>query len=262
MPHYLRMGEVPPKRHTVFENPKGGIYREEVFGTEGFEGVESILYHIRAPTDVTELKGAETLTATPWKPAQHRHHHLRAAKVAADGDAMSARRLLAFHDECRVSIVTPTAGMQAFFRNATADELWFVQAGAGHFESVFGKLPFREGDYVSVPRGTTYRIPDVAGARFLLIESPGPITFPAKYVNKAGQFLENAPYCERDLHGPTELITRDEEGSFEVRVRTWDEVSTVVMPHHPFDVVGWDGCNYPFTFNIWDFEPITGRIHQ
>ncbi|MDX1611565.1 MAG: homogentisate 1,2-dioxygenase [Candidatus Thermoplasmatota archaeon] len=262
MPPYMQIGQVPPKRHTQFRKEDGSLYREEVFGTEGFEGVESILYHEHEPTKVSKLKGSREMGTKAWRPKQHRHHHLRLGKVDAGGDFVEARRPVATSEECTLSVIKPTEGMTGFFRNATADELFFVKQGEGHFETVFGKLPYRAGDYVHMPRGTTYRLPGGDGQTFLLIESPGPITFPDKYLNKYGQFLEHSPYCERDLHGPTELIQSDEEGPFEIHVKTWDEVSVLEVPHSPLDVVGWDGYNYPFTFNIEDFEPITGRIHQ
>ncbi len=261
MPYYVEMGEIPPKRHTQFRQPDGSLYREEVFGTEGFEGVQSILYHLRAPTDVQELKGTQPATTGAWSPGQHRHHHLRLGKVGGAGDLVDARRIVATSDELNVGIVAPTEPMERFFRNATADELWFVKEGEGTLETVFGRLPFEEGDYVMIPRGTTYRLPS-SGQRFLLMESPGPLTFPEEYRNDHGQFVESSPLCERDIHPPTELITEDAEGSYEVLVKTWDEVGVLEVPHHPLDVVGWDGCNYPFTFSIHDFEPITGRIHQ
>ncbi len=262
MPPYKQMGTIPPKRHTVFRDKDGELYREEVFGTEGFEGVQSILYHIHPPTAVTGLKGKRDVAPEQWSPSEHRHHHLQAGKVETTGDAIEARRVLMFSATCRVSVCNPTEPTEAFFRNGGADELWFVRQGEGKIDTVFGEIYYKEGDYIHIPRGTTYRFRRGQGHRFLLIESHEPITFPGKYVNQWGQFMEHAPYCERDLHGPRKLEPVDEQGPFELQLKMGDEISTYELQFHPFDVVGWDGCNYPFTFNISDFEPITGRIHQ
>ncbi len=262
MPPYMTMGQVPPKRHTEFRSEDGKLYREEVFGTEGFEGVESILYHHHPPTEVNELLGSRGVAPEPWEPEQHRHHHLRCGKIGGGGDAIDARRVVLFNDEVRLAMVVPDQPMERFFRNGGADELWFVREGEGYLDTVFGEVYYREGDYVHVPRGTTYRFRDATGHKFYLIESSDPIHIPHEFTNRWGQLLEGAPYSERDLHGPKDLITRDEEGAFELDVKIDDHISTYELDNHPFDVVGWDGYNYPFTFNISDYEPITGKIHQ
>lgn len=262
MPHYMRMGEVPPKRHTQFRKDDGSLYKEEVFGTEGFDGVESILYHHHAPTRFKEVKGRKDVAPKLWDVGEYRHHHLRCGKVDSSGDPIEARRVVAVSDNCNLIVSTPTETTDAFFRNGGADELWFVREGSGVLETVFGLLPYRQGDYIHIPRGTTYRFRDPVGDAFFMMESPGPIGFPDKYRNADGQFVEHSPYCERDIHGPSELITIDEEGTFTIHLKMDDEVTTFTTEAHPFDVVGWDGYNYPFTFNISDFEPITGRIHQ
>lgn len=262
MPHYMRMGEVPPKRHTQFRKEDGSLYKEEVFGTEGFEGVESILYHHHAPTRFKEVQGRKDVRPKLWDVGEYRHHHLRCGKVDSSGDPIEARRVVAVSDNCNLVVSTPTDTTDDLFRNGGADELWFVREGGGVLETVFGLLPYRQGDYIHIPRGTTYRFRDPVGDAFFMMESPGPIGFPDHYRNADGQFVEHSPYCERDLHGPSELITIDEEGEFTVHLKMDDEVTTFTTETHPFDVVGWDGYNYPFTFNISDYEPITGKIHQ
>ncbi len=262
MPPYNKMGEVPPKRHTEFRTEEGQLLREEVFGTEGFEGVESILYHHHAPTEVNDLLGSRNVAPEAWEPEQHRHHHFRCGKIGGTGDAIDARRVVLFNDEANLAMVNPDEPMDRFFRNGGADELWFVREGEGYLDTVFGEVYYREGDYLHVPRGTTYRFRNATGHKFYLIETTDPIRVPKTFVNEWGQLVEGAPYSERDLHGPKNLITNNEEGSFELDVKIDDTISTYDLGNHPFDVVGWDGYNYPFTFNISDYEPITGKIHQ
>jgi homogentisate 1,2-dioxygenase len=263
MPIYRRLGEVPPKRHTQFRRPDGQLYAEELFGTQGFAGVSSLLYHYHPPTRVTEFHPAGTCAPEAWPQATHRHHHLRTAGVESHGDPITARRVLLFNADVAIGVAAPDAPMGYFYRNARADEILFVHAGTGVLRSVFGNLPFRAHDYLVIPRGTTYRLDLDAGPhRFLFVESNGPVEIPRRYRNDLGQLLEHAPYCERDLRAPTELETHTEAGDFEVRVKVGDRLMAYCYAHHPCDVVGWDGYLYPWALSIDDFEPITGRIHQ
>ena len=152
--------------------------------------------------------------------------------------------------------------MDGFFRNGEGDEVIFVHEGKGTLETIFGDVPYGEGDYIVIPRGTTYRFRAEGEQRYLIFESPGLIEIPRRYRNEYGQLLEHAPFYHRDIHPPTELHTHRDQGEFEVTVRIRDGYQTYVLDYHPFDVVGWDGYVYPWTFNINDFEPITGRIHM
>jgi homogentisate 1,2-dioxygenase len=95
-----------------------------------------------------------------------------------------------------------------------------------------------------------------------VFESPGLIEIPRRYRNHYGQLLEHAPYYTRDIHPPTELHTHRDRDDHVVTVRVKDGHQRYVLDYHPFDVVGWDGYVYPWTFSIHDFEPITGRIHM
>jgi len=262
MPPYKQMGEVPPKRHTAFRTEDGKLLREEVFGTEGFEGVESILYHHHPPTEVNELKGSRDVAPETWEPEQHRHHHFRCGKLGGDGDPIDARKVVMYNDEANLAMVNPTEDQDRFLRNGIADELWFVREGEGYLDTVFGEVYYKSGDYIYVPRGTTYKFRNPANHEFYLIESEDPIRIPDGFLNDRGQLVEGAPYSERDLHGPKSLITKNREGEFELDVKLGSQISTYELDNHPFDVVGWDGYNYPFTFNISDYEPITGKIHQ
>jgi homogentisate 1,2-dioxygenase len=264
MPSYQSLGQVPPKRHTQFRKPDGSLYSEELFGEEGFSGVYSLLYHQYPPTRVTRIARHGADCREEWQQETHRHHHLKTAGVAPGGDAIEARRLLMYNADCTIAVARPTAAMGYYYRNAEADELLFVHEGSGTLETIFGNLPYREGDYLLLPRGTTYRVVAAPGEqRFLVVEAyGGPIQPPHRYRNAFGQLLEHSPYCERDLHAPTELPLHDERGEFEVRVKVNGEVMAYTFDFHPLDLVGWDGFLYPYRFNIADFEPITGRVHQ
>src|SRR5919205_637323 len=226
MPFYQRLGEVPRKRHIQFRE-NGTLLTEEVMGLEGFTGNESILYHLQSPCRVMKLDGFEEIERQEWVPDQHAHRHFKTFDVKPEGD-----------------------------------EVIFVHEGSGTLETIFGDLPYKEGDYVVVPRGTTYRFVPQGDQRYLVFESPGLIEIPRRYRNEYGQLLEHAPYYHRDIHPPTELHTHRERGEFQVKVRVRGGYQTYVLDYHPFDVVGWDGYVYPWTFSINDFEPITGRIHM
>lgn len=265
MPSYTCRGEVPHKRHTQFRRPDGGLYAEELFGEEGFSGVYSLLYHRYPPTRVSQIARVGAVAPREWPQEIHRHHHLLSKDVPGGGDAISGRRLLFYNADCTIAVVRPTEPMAYYYRNAQADELLFIHEGSGVLETTFGTLPYVEGDYLVVPRGTTWRAvaANDSAQRMLVVEAfGGPIQPPKRYRNEFGQLLEHSPYCERDLRGPTELPAHEERGMFEVHVRVNDQVMAYTYDFHPLDVVGWDGFLYPYAFSIHDFEPITGRVHQ
>jgi homogentisate 1,2-dioxygenase len=264
MTYYYRLGRVPRKRHTQFRQPDGSLYHEELVGIRGFTGIKSLLYHLYPPTQVHKilLEQVVTLEFEELGPLQHRH--LRTGKAAPGGDAIAARIPLMANADVYISVAQPTEPMSYWYRFAQGDEVIFIHDGSGILESQFGVLHYRPGDYLVIPTGVIWRIlPDADVAqRMLIIEVQGHIEPPARYLNRYGQFLEHAPYSERDLRLPETLIPHDEFGNFEVRVKARDRITTYVYHHHPLDVISWDGYLYPYAFNIADFEPVTGRIHQ
>jgi homogentisate 1,2-dioxygenase len=273
MPSYQSLGQVPHKRHTQFRKPDGTLYSEELFGEEGFSGVYSLLYHQYPPTRVTAIARHGAVCRQEWPQETHRHHHLKTLGAEPGGDPIESRRLLMYNNDCAISIARPTEPMAYFYRNAQADELLFIHAGQGTLETTFGLMPYHTGDYLVIPRGTTWRLSPTAGEerssasppaqRILVVEAfGGPIQPPKRYRNEFGQLLEHSPYCERDLRPPTELPVHEARGEYQVRVKVNDEVMTYTFDFHPLDLVGWDGYLYPYAFNIEDFEPITGRVHQ
>jgi homogentisate 1,2-dioxygenase len=264
MPSYRQLGKLPQKRHTQFRKPDGALYSEELFGEEGFSGCFSLLYHQHPPTRVSGIARYGAVEREEWPQETHRHHHLRTKRLEPGGDAISGRRLLMYNSDCAISVAEPTEQMDYFYRNAMGDEVLFVHHGEGALETTFGTLPYHDGDYLVIPRGTTWRAQPSGGEqRMLVIEGfGGPIQPPKRYRNEFGQLLEHAPYSERDLRVPTELPLHDERGEYQVRIKVNGEVMTYTFDYHPLDLVGWDGYLYPYAFNIADFEPITGRVHQ
>lgn len=263
MPIYHSLGQIPPKRHTQFRKPDGSLYVEEVFGTHGFSGNESILYHLNSPARITGVTFEPIPAPEVWQPQGQHHHHLKTGDIPAGGDAVSGRVCLLFNDDVTWSLSRPTEPMPASYRNGIADELYFIHEGTGTLRSVFGALPYGPGDYLLVPRGTTYRLDlHPVPQRHLVIESFGQLETPKRYRNAYGQLMEHAPFTQRDIRRPAALETHDERGDFEVRLRLRDGVTCYKIDYHPFDVVGWDGYVYPWALNIADFEPITGRVHQ
>jgi homogentisate 1,2-dioxygenase len=265
-PSYHRLGEVPPKRHVAFRAPDGRLYEEEVVGLEGFGGRYSILYHRYAPTRVSKVVEADPIPAPPTASVDTtlRHHLLRTAGTThADGDELANRTVVLWNDDVRLAVSTFGAEPSRVTRNGGADELHFVHEGGGRFESVFGGLDYRAGDYVVIPKGTTHRWrPSQTTNRHLVIETPGAVRLPRRYQNGEGQLLEQAPYWERDFRPPTEPLTNDDPTPTDVWVRVGDRTAVYTLDHDPFDVVGWDGHLYPYAFSIHDFEPISGRQHQ
>ena len=263
MPSYLRLGQIPSKRHTQFRKPDGSLYHEEIFGTEAFSGVYSTLYHEHAPTSVSKIQKLRDIGVTEWRPETHRHHHIKTKNMETGHDAVEGRQPLFYNNDVFISSARPSESMQRFFRNAQGDELYFVHEGKGTLESVFGLLPYHEGDFIVVPRGTTYRLThDSKDNRLLIVESAGPIEVPQRYRNDYGQLVELAPFSDRDFRLPEKLVTHKDTGEHHVLMKIDNTLMSYVFNYHPLDVVGWDGYLYPWIFNINDFEPLTGRVHQ
>lgn len=264
MTYYYRMGEIPHKRHTQFRQPNGRLYHEEVMGIHGFAGIQSILYHLSPPTAVARIPAALPAQILYEEVGPLRPRHLRAAPVAEGGNAIDGRVPLMGNHDVVLYVGRPTEAMPFWYKFAHGDDIIFIHDGTGLLESQFGHLHYRPGDYLVIPTGVMWRLlPDEGVAqRMLFVESYGHVTPPKRYLNNYGQFLENAPYCERDIRTPEKLVTYDERGEFEVRVKARGAITQFIYNHHPLDVVGWDGHLWPFAFNIEDFEPITGRVHQ
>jgi homogentisate 1,2-dioxygenase len=271
MPHYRRSGEVPPKRHTQFRTPEGGLFYEELMGEEGFSSDSSLLYHRGIPSAIVDASPWELpdISTTPNAPLTPRHlklHDLFPGEDWKAVDAVTGRRLVLGNADVRISYVV-AGEASPLYRNAIGDECVYVESGAATVETVFGALPARQGDYVTLPRATTHRWVPIGEEplRLYAIEANSHIHPPSRYLSRFGQLLENAPYCERDLHAPAEpLLVEGTDVEVLVKHRGSRGITGTryVCPTHPFDVVGWDGCLYPFTFNVSDFEPITGRVHQ
>ncbi len=263
MPVYHTLGTIPHKRHTQFRKPDGSLYIEEVFGTHGFSGNESILYHINSPAGITGINWMPVQPPEVCQPRGQHHHLFKTGAVPEGGDPVTGRTCLLFNDDVTWSLSRPTEQMPYFYRNGVADELYFIHEGSGVLHSVFGDLRYGPADYLVIPRGTTYQMELGEGPqRHLVLESFGQIETPKRYRNPYGQLMEHAPFSQRDLRLPMDLKTHDERGEFETRLKLRDGTTCYHLDYHPFDVVGWDGYVYPWAFNISDFEPITGRIHQ
>ncbi len=264
MPYYTQRGQIPPKRHTQFRRPDGGLYTEEVVGAEGFHGLSAIAYHIHPPTRVERIEEAIPYDVEFVEKDFLRHRLRDGMNVQPDGDWLTGRRYIMGNSDVKLALCCPTDEMGVFYKNASCDELVFVHDGEGTLETMFGTLEFTQGDYVYVPRTVTHKwtFSGEQKPRLLVIESSSELRFPKRYRNEFGQLLEHSPYHERDVRPPAELVTHEEEGEFEVRIKKHGKLHRYIYTHHPFDVVGWDGHMYPYAISIHDFEPITGRVHQ
>lgn len=262
MPFYHRLGTIPRKRHIVFKGEGGAFHYEHLMGNKGFTGPASLMYHLRRPTCLREVRLRETLSWEADPDLRLRPRHLRLHRLPAGGSPTLDRRPVLFNRDVAVSFAQPDRRDEHFYRNAQGDELIFIAEGSGRLESTLGSLALRAGDYVVIPRGIIHRFALEGPARLLIIESAGAVETPHRYRNEFGQLLEHSPFCERDIRGPERLDTVDERGEFVVLTKQYNALHEVVMAHHPFDVVGWDGYYFPWAFNIGDFEPIVGSLHQ
>jgi len=264
MPQYHRLGQVPHKRHTQFRKPDGGLYSEQLFSTEGFSSHYSLLYHCHPPTEITRVDEPYSVAPRIAEEKMLKHRSFQGFEIRPVADYLASRKAVLVNSDCHISLAAPQQSMQDYFyKNADADELIFVHEGSGILHTQYGQLPFGYGDYLVIPRGTIYQIAFANSEnRLFIVESFSPIRFPKRYLSQYGQLMEHAPFCERDIRQPQDLVTIDQAGDFMIRIKKKGMMYPIHYGHHPFDVIGWDGCEYPFAFSIHDFEPITGRVHQ
>lgn len=264
MPIYHTLGQIPAKRHTVFRKPDGALYAEELVSTEGFSSMYSLVYHTHPPTIVKELGTPYSVEPKIAREKHLRHTSLLGFNIKPQKDYLESRKIVLVNSDLQISLAAPTESMTTYFyKNSQADEVLFIHKGSGTLKTGFGKIYFKYGDYIVVPRGTIYQIEfNDADNRLFIIESFSPIHFPKRYQNKYGQLMEHAPFCERDIVRPTDLETFDETGDFKVLIKKQGLIYPYTYGTHPFDFIGWDGYHYPWAFSIHDFEPITGRVHQ
>lgn len=263
MPHYHKAGSIPHKRHTQFRKPDGTLYSEELFSTEGFSNDYSLLYHTYAPTLIVKCDDPINIMPEIAEEKMLKHRSFEGFNVKPENDFLDSRKPILVNNDCHVVLASPKKGTQEYFyKNADADEMLFVHEGSGVLHTAYGELKFGYGDYLVIPRGCVYQINfDTDKNRLLIVESFSPLRFPKRYLSGNGQLLESSPFCERDIRVPENLQTIDEKGDFIIKTKKQGWLYGIHYGTHPFDLIGWDGCCYPFAFSIHDFEPITGRVH-
>ena len=264
MPIYHKLGEFPQKRHTQFEKPNGGLYYEQLFGTEGFHGHSSLLYHVHRPTQVKEILRSYSVEPKIAIDKNIKSLLFKGFELKPEDDFLDSRKAMLVNRDCIIGLAAPRKSLREYFyKNADADEMIFIHRGKGTLRTFMGNIPFEYGDYLIIPRGMIYQIDfETEDNRLFYVESIAPFYTPKRYKNASGQHLEHSPFCERDFKMPETIETYDEKGDFLIKIKKEGMMHEVVYATHPFDVVGWDGYNFPYGFSIHNFEPITGRVHQ
>jgi len=264
MPLYHKLGNIPPKRHTQFEKPTGGLYYEQLFGTEGFHGHSSLLYHVHRPTQLKEISNSYSVEPKIAIGKNLKSLLLKGFELKPEDDFLDSRKAMLVNRDCIIGLAAPRKSLTSYFyKNADADELIFIHKGKGKLRTMMGNIQFEYGDYLIIPRGMIYQIEfENEDNRLFYVESYAPFYTPKRYKNESGQHLEHSPFCERDFKLPTELETHDEKGNFTIKIKKEGMIHELIYATHPFDVIGWDGYNFPYGFSIHNFEPITGRVHQ
>jgi homogentisate 1,2-dioxygenase len=264
MPHYHTLGSIPHKRHTQFSKPDGGLYSEQLFSTEGFSKEYSLLYHCHPPTQIIKTEPEVDVSPKIAEEKMLKHRCFEGFNIKPEHDYLKSRKAVLVNNDCHIVLAAPQQSMtDYFYKNTDGDEMIFVHQGSGVVKTMYGNLTFSYGDYIMIPRGTIYQIHFTdSDNRLFIVESLSPLRYPKRYMSKYGQLMEHSPYCERDIRPPSQLETHDEKGDFLIRAKKKGMLYGLHYGTHPFDVVGWDGCCYPYIFSIHDFEPITGRVHQ
>lgn len=264
MPIYHKLGNIPQKRHVVFKSNSDKFYYEQLFGTEGFHGMSSLLYHVHRPTQVKEILKSYSVAPKIAIDKNIKALLLKGFEIKPTADFLESRKTLLINSDCAIGLAAPTKSQtEYFYKNADADEMLFIHKGKGVLKTMMGNIAFEYGDYLIIPRGMIYQIHfETSDNRLLFCESHAPYYTPKRYKNSQGQLLEHSPFCERDYKLPSEIETHDEKGDFVLKLKKEGMMHEIVYATHPFDVVGWDGYNFPWGFSIHNFEPITGRVHQ
>ena len=264
MPRYHKLGNIPAKRHTIYKNKKGAFYYEELFGTIGFDGMSSLIYHTHRPTQVKKIIKSYDVSPKIAVKNNMKSLMLKGFQIKSHDDYLKSRKCVLINNDCQIVLASPKKSLKSYYyKNTDSDEVIFIHKGSGKLRTFLGNIDFSYGDYLVIPRGVIYQIDfDTSDNRLFIVESKSPIYTPKRYRNWFGQLLEHSPYCERDIHPPYELETYDEKGEYMIKVKKQDTIHEYVYGAHPFSAVGWDGYNYPYKFSIHDFEPITGRVHQ
>ncbi|MBK6986290.1 MAG: homogentisate 1,2-dioxygenase [Bacteroidetes bacterium] len=264
MPIYHHLGNIPQKRHTVFKSPQGNFYYEQLFGTEGFNGHSTLSYHVHRSTQVKEILKSYSVQPKIAIDKNIKSLLLKGFEIKPTADFLESRKTILLNGDCQIGLAAPTESLtKYFYKNADADEMIFIHKGKGKLRTFLGNINFEYGDYLIIPRGMIYQIEfETIDNRLFYVESFAPYYTPKRYKSSSGQLLEHSPFCERDFKLPTELETYDEKGDFIIKIKKEGMIHEVVYATHPFDVVGWDGYNFPYGFSIHNFEPITGRVHQ
>ncbi|NVJ88057.1 MAG: homogentisate 1,2-dioxygenase [Flavobacteriaceae bacterium] len=264
MPFYHKLGNIPHKRHIQFRKKDGSLYYEQLFGTIGFDGMSTNSYHEKRPTMVKEIKQQYSVAPKVAKANNIQSYRFRGFQVKPENDYLESRKIVLTNSDCNIILAAPkNSTKEYFYKNTDADEVIFIHKGIGKLRTHLGNIDFKYGDYLVIPRGIIYKLDfDTSDNRLFIVESYHPVYTPKRYRNWFGQLLEHSPFCERDIRRPEELETYNQLGDFTIKVKKQNEIIEMVYASHPFDVVGYDGYNYPYAFSIHDFEPITGRIHQ
>ncbi|MCS7074205.1 MAG: homogentisate 1,2-dioxygenase, partial [Bacteroidia bacterium] len=263
MPYYQIRGQVPHKRHTVFRQPNGTLFHEELVSTEGFSSVYSLVYHHFPPTRILRIDEPASVMPEIAVEKNLRPRSILGFRVPPEDDFLKSRKPLLVNNDVFIEVAAPRNSMSYFYKNGDADEVIFIHIGSGVLKTAFGEIRFGYGDYLHIPRGVIYQLHfDSTDNRLLIIQSFSPVEFPKRYQNKYGQLLEHSPFCERDIRPPQNLQTFNEEGEFLIYIQKQKLLYPFYYANHPFDYIGWDGYFYPYAFSIHDFEPITGRVHQ
>lgn len=264
MPHYYKLGSIPHKRHTQFCKPNGELYSEQLFSTEGFSDDYALLYHCYPPTQIIKTEPQVDVSPQIAEEKMLKHRSLEGFNIKPAKDFLESRVPVLVNGDCHIVLAAPQQSMKDYYyKNTDADEMIFVHEGSGTVHTQYGQLPFGYGDYIVLPRGTIYQIEfKDENNRLFIVESFAPLRFPKRYMSRFGQLMEHSPYCERDIRPPQDLKTFDEKGDYLIKAKKKGMLYGLHYGTHPFDVIGWDGCCYPYIFSIHDFEPITGRVHM
>jgi homogentisate 1,2-dioxygenase len=220
-----------------------GLYEEE-HGRKGFFGRVSQIYHEHPPVGWSNIEGELKPQSMP--------------PMFGDKLPKNSFNEILFNNDLVISIGLYDDNFQNFFRNADFDELFFIHEGEGRFETIYGHLSYKKGDYLNIPRGTTYKLFLQSTTKFFKVEATSEFEEPSR-----GLLGPNALYDQSVIETPESSLGSEQNlAEYKLEIKRLGKITTITYPFNPLDAKGWKGSVYPKKLSIYDICPIMSHRYH
>ncbi|NAW67413.1 homogentisate 1,2-dioxygenase [Photobacterium halotolerans] len=250
MRHWFQFPIIEGKasRQAHCDLPEGTYERE--CGKEGFFGPASHMYHSNPPTGWVEWEG-------PLRPRA-----IDTTRLEQPGESPWDASLVLFNNQLKLRVWNTTKSMNHLVRNGDGDEVLFIHQGSGQLYCDYGHLTFTEGDYITIPRATNWRIEVDEPVSMLLIEATnGGYQMPDRGL--AGQHAVYDPaVLEYARIDDAFLAQQNNDQRWQVRLKAREQMNTITYPYNPLDAQGWKGNLTVFKLNWRDIRPLMSHRYH